>query len=298
MSELEFADTHIHLWDLQHPVLYYNWLQPGVEIERLGPRHGELRTFNYLAEDYIAESRNANVTKAIHVQAAIGTKDPVKETEWLQEAADRTGIPQAIVAHANLKDPEVEELLARHCEFPNMRGIRDLQGDRSGDPPEGDYLVDSDFHRGYAMLEKFNLIFSINAPWRDMARARDLAAKFPNVPMVIDHCGDPAERTDEYFESWAQGMRTVAEAENVVCKISGLGRYDHNWTIDSIRRWVLECIEVFGPGRCIFATNWPVDSLYSTYEALIDAYTEIIADFTDDEKVAMFSGNASELYRL
>ena len=85
MAKLEFVDTHIHFWDLQHPVLYYDWLQPGVEDEQLGPRFSELSTFNYPAEDYIAESRNANVTKAAHVQAAIGTKDPVKETEWLQE---------------------------------------------------------------------------------------------------------------------------------------------------------------------------------------------------------------------
>ena len=298
MSKFEFVDTHIHLWDLQHPVLYYDWLQPGVAVERLGPRFGELRTFNYLAEDYVAESRNANVTKAVHVQAAVGTKDPVKETEWLQEAAGRTGFPQAIVAYANLKDPKVEELLARHSDYANLRGIRDLQRDRSKDLAEGSYLVDSGFHRGYAMLERFNLIFSIDVRWPDLAKARDLAAKFPNIPMVVDHSGNPDERTDEYFKSWAQGMRTVAEAENVWCKISGLGRADHSWTVDSIRRWVLQCIEAFGTERCFFGTNWPPDSLYSTFDAVIDAYTEIIADFTDDEKVAMFSANAERLYRI
>ena len=73
---------------------------------------------------------------------------------------------------------------------------------------------------------------------------------------------------------------------------------DWSWTVDSIRPWVLECIEVFGPQRCMFATNWPVDRLFSTYDAVIDAYTEIIDGFSRDEKVGMFSGNATELYRL
>ena len=60
----------------------------------------------------------------------------------------------------------------------------------------------------------------------------------------------------------------------------------------------MHCIDAFGPERCIFATNWPVDKAFSTYDNLIDAYTRIIVDFTDDEKVAMFSGNAERLYRI
>ena len=273
MSKLEFVDTHIHFWDLQHPDLRY---EPGES--------------NYSVDDYIAETRSSNVTKAVHVQAAVGMEDPVDETKWLQEAVDRTGFPHAIVAHADLRDPGVETVLERHCEFPNVRGIRDFS--------RGDYLVASDFHRGYALLEKFNLVASLDVKWQDMRKERDLADKFSNIRLVFDHAGFPTERTDEYFQNWRQGLRTLSEAENVVCKISGLGMCDNNWTVDSIRPWVLECIEVFGPRRCVFATNWPVDSLWSTYEAVIDAYTEIIGDFTDDEKVAMFSGNASEIYRL
>ena len=105
-----------------------------------GSRYRRLAERNYLAEDYIAESRNANVTKAVHVQAAIGSPDPVAETEWLQAAADRTGFPHGIVAHADLRDPGVEGVLERHCRFPNMRGIRDFS--------YGDYLVEPDFPPG------------------------------------------------------------------------------------------------------------------------------------------------------
>ena len=290
MSKLDFIDTHIHFWDFQHPDLRYTQYEGDFVHPQLGERFMELGESNYLVDDYIAETRNANVVKAVHVQAAIGIADPAKETEWLQQAADRTGFPHGIVAHATLKDPDVERMLERHCDYPNVRGVRDFS--------EGDYLVDPTFHRGYALLEKFNLIASLDVKWPDMRKERDLAQKFPNIRLVLDHAGFPTERTDRYFQDWRSGMRALAGAENVVCKISGLGMCDWDWTVDSIRPWVMECIEVFGVDRSMFATNWPVDKLFSDYDKVIDAYTEIIAGFSHDEQVAMFSANAEALYRI
>ena len=290
MTRLDFVDTHIHFWDFQHPDLSYTQYEGDFVHPQLGERFMELGESNYLVDDYIAETRNAKVIKAVHVQAAIGIADPVKETEWLQQAADRTGFPHGIVAHATLKDPDVERVLERHREYPNTRGIRDFS--------DGDYLVDPAFHRGYALLEKFNLIASLDVKWPDMRKERDLAQKFPNIPLVLDHAGFPTERTDEYFQDWRSGMRALAEAENVVCKISGLGMCDWDWTVDSIRPWVMECIDAFGVERCMFATNWPVDKLFSDYEKVIDAYTEIISGFSRDEQIALFSANAEALYRI
>ena len=290
MEKLEFVDTHVHFYDMQHPELVYGHWQPGVPHETLGEQIQRLAERNYLAEDYIAETRNANVTKAVHVQAAIGSPDPVAETEWLQAAADRTGFPHGIVAHADLRDPGVEAVLERHCQLPNMRGIRDFS--------YGDYLIEPDFHRGFALLEKYNLVSSIAAGWQDMAKLRELADTYPNIMIVVDHTGLPAERTDEYFEQWKGGMAVAATCGNIRWKISGLGMSDQSWTVDSIRRWVLTSIETFGVGRCIFATNWPVDWLWSTYDNQVGAYTEIISDFSRDERVALFSKNAEKLYRI
>ncbi len=290
MDKLEFVDSHVHFYDMQHPELVYGHWQPGVPHETLGWQIQRLAERNCLAEDYIAETRNANVTKAVHVQAAIGSPDPVTETAWLQDAADRTGFPHGIVAYADLRDPGVEAVLERHCRFPHMRGIRDFS--------YGDYLVAPDFHRGFALLEKFNLVASIAAGWQDMEKLRDLANSFPNIAIVVDHTGLPAERTDEYFARWKGGMAVAATCDNVRWKISGLGMADNNWTVDSIRRWVLTSIETFGVDRCFFGTNWPVDWLWSTYDALLDAYTEIISGFSRDERVALFSKNAEKLYRI
>ncbi len=290
MAKLDFVDSHVHFYDMQHPELFYGHWQPGVPHPVLGWQIQKLAERNYLAEDYIAETRDASVTKAIHVQAAVDTEDPVKETEWLQQATDRTGFPHAIVAHADLRDPLVEGVLERHLEYPNMRGVRDFS--------YGDYLVEPDFQRGFALLERYGLVSSVGVTWPDMEKLRGLAAKFPNIVMVIDHAGFPEERSPEYFKNWKRGMSVAAEADNVRCKISGLGMGDNHWTVDSIQPYVLHCIETFGVDRCIFASNWPVDWLWNSYTAVVDAYGEIASDFTQDEQVALFSKNAEELYRI
>ena len=290
MAKLEFVDAHIHFYDMQHPELVYDHWQPDEPDPILGWQMQKLAERNYLAEDFIAETRNANVVKAVHVQAAIGSPDPVTETEWLQEAAGRTGYPHGIVAHADLRDPGVEGVLERHCESPNMRGVRDFS--------YGDYLVEPDYHRGFALLEKYNLVSSMPAEWQDMEKLRDLARRFPNITIVVDHTGFPQERTEEYFENWKRGAAVAATCDNIRWKISGLGMGDNDWTVDSIRPYVLTSIETFGVDRCFFSTNWPVDWLWSTYDEVVDAYTEIVADFSREEQIALFSKNAEELYRI
>ena len=290
MDKLEFVDSHVHFYDMQHPELVYAHWQPGVPHPSLGWQIQKLAERSYFAEDYIAETRKANVVKAIHVQAAIGSPDPVTETEWLQEAAERTGYPHGIVAHADLRDSGVEAVLERHCESANMRGIRDFS--------YGDYLVEPDYHRGFALLEKYNLVSSMPVGWPEMEKLRALADKFPNIVIVVDHTGSPTERTDEYFEKWKCGMAVAASCENIRWKISGLGMGDNNWTVESIRRYVLTSIDTFGVDRCFFASNWPVDWLWSTYDELVDAYTETVSDFSRDEQTALFSKNAEELYRI
>jgi predicted TIM-barrel fold metal-dependent hydrolase len=290
MAELGFVDTHVHFWDLEHPKLAYSWLAPDAIHPILG-NIDEIKHPLFDGEAYKQEIAGANVTKAVHVQAAIGIADPVDETRWLQEQAENTGFPHAIVAYSNLKDPGVERELEAHLEAsPLMRGIRDFS--------EGDYLVDPDFERGYAKLAKYGLVCDLDCFWENMHKARDLAQRHPETPMILDHAGFPLERTDEYFENWKGGIRTLAEAENTWCKISGLGMGDFTWTVDSIRPWVLHCIEAFGADRCFFGTNWPVDKMYSTYGTLIDAYAEIVKDFSGDEQVALFSGNAEKVFRI
>ena len=131
-----------------------------------------------------------------------------------------------------------------------------------------------------------------------MAAGADLARSRPETPIVLDHAGMPVDRDEEGIQTWRKGLQQLAAAPNVVVKISGLGATDWNWTVDSLRPFILETIDIFGVDRCMFASNFPVDKLYSDFNTLYAAFYSITDAFSRDEKRMLFHDNAARFYRL
>ncbi len=289
MAELAFVDTHFHLHDMKHASLRYGWLAPDA-VHGFLPDTDPLKSQHYFIKDYFAEIRFANVPKAIHVQAAVNTPDPVVETAWLQEFADKTGYPHGIVAECHLARPDAAKVLDQHLKYKNVRGIRNFG--------EGRYLIDEAWRCGFAELGPRNLVSCIDTRIELAADILDLARAFPNTQLCIDHCAIPMERTPAYYRTWRYAVGVMAQSSNVTMKISGLGMRDPLWTVESLRPYVLGSIDAFGVDRVVFGTNWPVDRMFSSYPDVINAYAEIIAGFTRDEQIKMFSGNAERLFRI
>ena len=197
MARLPFVDTHVHFWNLKHPTLRWVWLDRDWVHPLLGDIDG-LKTLRYAASEYAAETRFQNVTKAIHVQAALGSPDPVDETIWLEQMADETGLPTAIIAEAWLAKPGIEEQLERHAAFPRVRGIRDFG--------EGEYLEDSAWRRGYGLLARHNFICCLDSDPDRYAKARALAETYPDVTLCLDHAGVPQRRDGDYFARWRREL--------------------------------------------------------------------------------------------
>jgi len=289
MARPPFVDTHVHFHDFSHPTLRWDWLLPEANDPDLGD-YGAIKARRYLPDDFVGETRFENVSAVVHVQAAIGSPDPVDETQWLEELAERTGIPQGIVAYADLAASDAEAVLARHAECPRLRGIRDLRYD--------DYLSDQAWARGFGLLERFGLVLCDDPHPAEMGLLADIAARHPGITVCIDHAGFPKRRDDEYFREWREGMARLAGVESTVVKISGLGMADHRWTVESLRRWVLTCIELWGTERSFFGTNWPVDRIFSSYGDVLDAYDELTSDLGEGDRQALFNANASRVFRL
>ena len=93
-------------------------------------------------------------------------------------------------------------------------------------------------------------------------------------------------------------MRALARAENIVCKISGLGMYDHSWSTQSIKPWIETCLDAFGVERCMFGSNWPVDRLFSSYGDLFRAYAQVAGTLGPGDTHKLFAGNAERYYRI
>jgi predicted TIM-barrel fold metal-dependent hydrolase len=289
VDKIPFTDTHVHFHDFSHPSLRWDWLLPDAVHPELGD-FGAIKSQRYLPDDFLAETRFRPPFRVIHVQAAIGSPDPVEETAWLQGHCDRIGVPTAVIGSADLAHPRVGEVLRRHSEFKAVCGIRDLRYD--------DYLRKPAWLEGLAKLERFGLVFCDDPMIDEMSHLADVAKRHPGILFCIDHAGYPRRRDREYFAAWRRGMSALATELNTVVKISGLGMCDHRWTIETLRPWVQACIELWGTERVVFGTNWPVDRLFSSYQDVIQAYLELTEQYTSNERLQMLHENAGRIFKL
>ncbi len=299
MDDFPIVDPHHHLWDLER--FSYPWLSarplPASVAGDVAPI-----AKSYLLDDYLADTAKQNVVKSVHVDAGFDPSQPVEETRWLQSIADQRGFPHGIVARAELHRPDVETTLASHCRFPNVRGIRHIVNWHP-DPAKTyvtkpDFLTDPAWLRGFAQLKRYNLSFDLQLYPSQMADAAALAAAHGDTTIILNHAGMPVDRDPEGLSLWRAGMRALGAQPNVWVKISGFGMVDWRWTEQSIRPFVLETIEIFGPDRCMFASNFPVDKLYSSFDALYDAFKSIVSDFSVGERRKLFSDTALAVYRI
>ena len=296
-----FIDTHHHLWDLENNP--YPWLTEGID-HFIGDYSIFRRT--YLISHLHEDAKGLPLAKSVHVQAEWDHEsDPVGETAWLQSVADSDdsrGMPHAIIGFADLSQPDAPELVARHAEYPNWRGIRHMLN-WAEDPTwrftdRNDLMTDADWLRGYRALADHDGSFDLQVwPWQ-LEDAADLAHRVPNVPIVLDHTGMPRDWDDAGIELWRKGMSALASADNVSVKISALGMFSGEFTADRIRGFVLDTIDIVGVDRCMFASNYPVDMMFSSYAAIWHAYDEITADFSDSDRQKLFETNAERYYRI
>ena len=295
---MKIIDAHHHTWD--RTVFPYSWMDDPHPVGDIS----DLKK-NYLIEDLLEDAKDLDLIKSVHIQCGGGKDSPVEESKWLQSLADgenSKGFPHGIVAYSDFLDPNAEKEIEMHCEYKNTRGIRYLL---NFDPENKincfahkEALTDSIFKSNYALLEKYNLSFDMHLWWTQYVHANNLIKSYPNTLNIINHAGTPRKRDSEYLSNWRNGLKLLAENSNTVIKISGLGMFDQQWTTESIRPLVMDCIEIFGVDRSFFSTNFPVDKLFSSYKKVWDAYFEITNDFSLDEKEKLFFKNAEKYYRI
>jgi predicted TIM-barrel fold metal-dependent hydrolase len=278
------VDAHHHLWDAdlhRYPGLD----RPGSRIAR-----------RYLVDDLLADAAGWQLVKSVHLQGGIARDLAVQETVWLQGIADRRGFPQAIVAYAPLHDPHVDQVLAQHAQHANVRGIRQILNPDQCERP--DYLTDAQWRAGYAQLERFNLSFDLQAMPDQMHAAAEVAAAHPRTPMVINHTGMPRDQSADGAERWRQGLRVLAAQPHVSIKLSGFGMFDAEWTVERIKPFVRDAIEIFGTERAMFASNFPVDRVWGSYDKVFAAFDALTSDLSEAERTRLFQTNAERIYRI
>lgn len=253
---------------------------------------------------------------------------PVGETRFIAEenARDPQRTIRALVGHADLTLDNLDEVLDAHVAAANgmFRGIRDALS--RAEHPEvlsipGRGAVDKyknpDFLRGVRRLGERRFTYDT---WHYHFQNQEfvsLARAVPGTTMVFDHFGTPlgvgpyALQREEIFDRWKKDIIDIASCPNVVAKIGGLAMPDNGFgwntasrppTSDEFvaaqKRYYLHVIEAFGPQRCMFESNFPVDRLSLSYRTFWNAAKKMVADFSEDDKDAMFRGTAARVYSL
>lgn len=289
------VDAHHHFWD--PTTNYHPWL---CDPEPIPFRYGDYQSLRrpYLIGDFKRDAAHYHLEGSVYIETEWNPQDFAGETRYV-ESLRKSGLPSVAIMAAHLHEPNVEALLAQHSANDFVRGIRHKpRANASPQSARRGGMMEADWRRGYQFLQKYGLHFELQTPWWHMHEAVDLAYTFPDTPIIINHAGLPADRSEESLKSWAEAMKMIAACEHVAVKISGIGQPGQAWTAEANRRIVLTLIDLFGISRCMFASNFPVDSLCGSFDEIFSGFETIVSDLSEPEKDALFRRNALRFYRM
>jgi predicted TIM-barrel fold metal-dependent hydrolase len=295
-AEFPIVDAHQHFWDPR--VNYHPWLcdEPPIAF-----RYGDYRAIRrpYLPADYLADAAGHQVVGTVYVETEWDPRDPIGETRYVERLRRETRFPSVMVAQAWLDRDDALAVLEQQAAFTFVRGIRHKpRANRT--PSEGapGGMTDARWRAGFAALARNRLRFDLQTPWWHLGEAAELAGDFPATQIVLDHTGLPADRSAAGIAGWRTAMATLAQCPNVAVKISGIGVPGKPWTAESNRAIVLTTIELFGVERCMFASNFPVDGLCGTFDAIYSGFRAIVRDFAPADQRKLFHDNAIRIYAI
>ena len=307
------VDPHHHLWPPGGAMAYG---LADLTADAVGGGHRVERTV------FVECRATARTTGPAHLA-------PVGETEFVAGEArrDPNRLIGGIIAHTDLRDgTHLDEVLDAHASAGQglFRGIRHA-GSHAVEPevltipgraPAGLY-GDPSFRAGVARLGRRGLTYDTWHYHYQNREFAELARSVPDTQMVLDHFGTPlgvgrfAGRRVEIFADWQVSIAEIARCENVVAKLGGLAMPDNGFGWHMAARpptsdefvaaqspYYLHAIECFGPERCMFESNFPVDRLSLSYRVLWNGLKKIAAPFSSSERDAMFRGTATRVYRL
>jgi predicted TIM-barrel fold metal-dependent hydrolase len=293
---IPLVDAHHHIWrqaDLA-------WLQ-GPPQPRIFGEYGALRR-DYPIEEYMAEARAAGVVRSVYVQTNWPAGREEEEVAWIQSVGDRHGFPHAVVGYADLADPGVGAVLDGMMKHSRLYGIR--QQLHWHEQPlyrfaaRPDLMDDPAWRPGLAEVARRGLLFELQVFAAQMDASARLVRDFPQATFVLVHAGMMEDRSPDGWTRWRAGMRALAAAPNVHVKLSGFGTFARACSVDLWSPVIRETVELFGPERCMFGSNFPIEKLWTTYAEVVRVTTACLAGLSAPAQRAVLHDTAARVYRL
>jgi L-fuconolactonase len=284
VTRAERVDAHHHLWDPDRRA--YPWMDESVAAIR--------RPFG--VEDLEAAAGPQGFEETVVVQAV----SSVEETEELLAVAATSGRVAGVVGWVDLAGPEVASTVAALRARPGGQALVGVRHQVHDEPDPG-WLLRDRVLAGLAAVADAGLVYDLLVRERELPAARAVAQRLPELTLVVDHLAKPRIR-EQAMDPWAGELAALARQPNVACKVSGLvteAAWDA-WTPEQLVPYVRHAVDVFGPERLLFGSDWPVCLLAAGYGEVVAATTEALerAGLGPAERDAVFGANARRLYRL
>jgi predicted TIM-barrel fold metal-dependent hydrolase len=290
------VDAHHHIWrqaDLP-------WLSGPMQPRIFGPYEPIRR--DYPIREYLDDLAGSGVTRSVYVQTNWANDRFEDETVWVQQTARDHGWPHAIVAFADFAVDDVRPQLDRLARYPLVRGVR-MQLHWHENPlyrfaVRPDLCADPVIRRNVARLADYDFSFDLQVFSAQMADAAALAEACPDVTFILQHAGMLEDLSPQGRSAWRAGMWRLAACPNVDSKLSGLGTFIHRNDPAHVADVVHETVAVYGADRCLFGSNFPIETLWTTYRELVDAYLSAMTSLETNDRDAVLRTTAQRVYRL
>ena len=274
------VDSHHHIWDpAKRP---HEWLLALPSLNR---------PFGLSQLEQVATPLGVSATVLVQV-----LNDPA-ETEEFLALASASEVIAGVVGWVDLTDPGVGETLARLSELPGgdkLVGVRHLVPNE----PDPDWLRRHEVRRGVRAVSASGGAFDLLVSTRELPAAVDLAEHLEGATLVVDHMAKP-EIAASAWEPWNSLIGQLARSDSVFCKISGLvSQAGKHWDPTAVRPYVERVVELFGPNRLLFGSDWPVCTAVASYDQVLGLARDLITPLVGKETDAVFGGTARRIYKL
>jgi predicted TIM-barrel fold metal-dependent hydrolase len=286
-------DAHHHIWrqaDLP-------WLQ-GPTVPRIFGTYDSIKR-DYPIEEFLENIEGTGVVASVYVQTNWPPANAVDEVAWVDGEAERTGWPHAIVGFVDFLSDNAPATIAAQARFARMRGVRQQlhwhENEQYRFASRPDICDDPTFRRNLSRIAEHGWLFELQLFASQMESGTRLAEALPEIVFVLEHAGMLEDRSRAGHALWRDGMKRLADQPNVHTKLSGLGTFLHRLDRQHMADVIGETIDIFGPERCLWGSNFPIEKMWTDYASLLDAARAAIPE---KHRTAVLAENAARLYRL
>lgn len=272
-------DAHQHFWHYEPTA--YPWIGRGMEA---------------LQKDFLPDRLKGELaTLGVDATIAVQARPDEAETAWLLAIAAKEPRVAGVVGWIDLNAPDLASRLQQASRNADLVGFRHMVQDA---PDPAALLREEAFNRGVRAIQRQGFVYDVLIHSKTLPEAKQFCARHDQAPLILDHLAKPAIANGEYTW-WARHMEAFSRMPHVFCKLSGLVTEApwSQWRYETLAPYVDKAIEVFGPDRLMFGSDWPVCLLAATYTEVTTVVERSLQRLSISERAAIWGKTAVRCYK-